>query len=356
MKVLPDNGVSQTQSAHPGKPVNPTNGNMWLQELDYTLPVIGERIEVNRFYNSINQDTGLFGLGWTTKYDEFIEGFTDPNVDASSILGVHLPDGRVDYFGRTSSTGAYFELIAGNGDQLVKTTNGSYTLNFKDGRIHQFDAIGKLLWQKDRNGNQTTLSYDINNHLTGVTDAFGHVLTLTTNLNGDGTVTQISDTTGVIADYEYYTGTTELKAVTYHDGSKYKFEYVDKTIGGQVKTYLATVKDALDNVLETHLYDDGTGYATTSEIAGSNEKYVFNYDHIHDQAPYTAVSHKKNIGDPDIVTKYYFDQSRQRNLITKIEGICGCGGSGSEVTTYEYDNRLNPTKIMDAAGHSTIYT
>ena len=36
-----------------GEPVNVTNGNMWLEQTDYSLPGIGEPIVINRFYNSI---------------------------------------------------------------------------------------------------------------------------------------------------------------------------------------------------------------------------------------------------------------------------------------------------------------
>lgn len=52
-----------------GDPVNVTNGNMWIEHKDYNLPGIGENIEINRFYNSIIQTSGHFGLGWSTKYD-----------------------------------------------------------------------------------------------------------------------------------------------------------------------------------------------------------------------------------------------------------------------------------------------
>ncbi len=53
-----------------GGPVNVTNGNMYLRQMDYQLPGVGEAIGVSRTYNSISQSIGLFGLGWTTVYDE----------------------------------------------------------------------------------------------------------------------------------------------------------------------------------------------------------------------------------------------------------------------------------------------
>ncbi len=36
-------------------------------------------------------------------------------------------------------------------------------------------------------------------------------------------------------------------------------------------------------------------------------------------------------------TKYYYTRKYGTNLVTKMEGVCGCGGGGSEVTQYFYD-------------------
>jgi YD repeat-containing protein len=251
-----------------GEPVNVTNGNMWIEQRDYVLPGTGEVIDVDRFYNSIIQSSGLFGFGWSTKYDEYIV----PYSGGDHMLGLHLPDGRAQYFGRSETTGSYTDVTTNSGDRIDKNVDGSYTVIFRDGRTHQFDYLGRLLWQKDRNGNQSTLTYDSNNFLTSIIDSFGRSLTLTPNANG--TISQISDSIGVIADYEYYSGTALLKTVTYHDGSKCKFEYT--TIG--TKTLLTVVKDALDNVLESHAYDS-QGRAVTSEKHGGMEKYNFDFCH-----------------------------------------------------------------------------
>ncbi len=142
-------------------------------------------------------------------------------------------------------------------------------------------------------------------------------------------------------DLSSFPSTTLLKTVTYAYGSKYEVEYT--TISG--KTYLTTVKDALDNILETHQYD-ANGRATTSEKQGGVEKYKLDYTNANlPTNPYTSVTDA--LGR---ITKYYFDKSRGRNLITKTEGLCGCGGSGSEVTTFEYDANFNLKKKVDALG------
>lgn len=255
-----------------------------------------------------------------------------------------MPDGRAVYFARYSTNAPYKAALMGFYGDIVKNTDNTFTLTFKDGRIHYFSATGKLLWQKDRNENQTTLGYNGNGHLTSVTDAFGRVLTLTPNSNG--TIQSMSDSISTIATYEYFSGTTQLKTVTYNDGSKYKFEYT--TIGGKI--YLTTVKDTLDNILETHAYDSN-GRATTSEKHGGVEKYTLDYSNWTSATPHTVVTDANGK-----VTKYFFDKSKGRNLITKTEGACSCGGSGSETTNYEYDWSLNLTKKTDALGRISEMT
>lgn len=325
-----------------GGPVNVTNGNMWLEQTDYSLPGIGENIAINRFYNSIIQHSGLFGLGWSTKYDESL-WFYDNAPFGFRMIRLNMPNGRAIYFGRANTTDPFVSFTADVHGQIVKNADDTYTLTFKDGRVHKFSSTGKLLWQKDRNGNQTNLTYDINSTLATVTDAFNRTLTFTPNT--DGTISQISDSTGTVATYEYWPGTTRLKTVTYPDGSKYKFDYT--TISG--KTYLTTVKDALNNILETHQYDL-SGRATTSEKQGGIEKYTVNYINLQGGHSIVTDALKR-------VTNYYFDKSRGRNIITKTEGTCGgCGGGGSEVTQYFYDPYLNIVKKIDALSNQTLYT
>ena len=313
---------------------------MYLEQTDYSLPGIGESINLTRAYNSASDSGGLFGAGWSSGYEEKITSYL-PN---DYYLRLSLADGKAVYFGRTNLSTPFVSATKDFYGQIIKNVDNSYTLTFKDGRIHQFSLTGRLLWQKDRNGNQTTLSYNGNGQLTGITDAFNRTLTVIPNSNG--TIASISDSVSTIATYEYFPSTSFLKTVTYNDGSKYKFEYIN--ING--KTYLATVKDALDNVLETHAYDS-SGRATTSEKHGEVEKYTLDYSHWSDTIPYTIVTDANQK-----VTKYYFNKSNGRNFITKTEGVCNCGGSGSEVTTFEFDFALNLTKKTDALNQQTLYT
>lgn len=315
---LADAGVTGCNKSV-GRPVNVVNGNMYLSQPDYYLPGAGEAIVVTRTYNSLSQQAGLFGLGWTTQYDETV------TVDANNYLQLRLADGRVvgvttpDFYG-----------------QITKNANGTYTVVFKNGIVHQFNSSGKLVSQTDRNGNQTTLTYNASGRLASVTDPFGRVLVFNTNANGR--VTSIADSIGTVASYTY--SANQLLSVTYADNSAFQFSY--STVPGGLA--LATVTDALGNVIEHHDYDS-QGRATTSEISGGVEKYTLAFVSPGETDVTDALGH---------VTKYFFHRSLDRYVVTRVEGTCGCGSS--QIKSWTYDDRGNATSITDALNHTRSYT
>lgn len=299
------------------KPINVTNGNMYLQQTDYLLPGAGDAIVLTRTYNSISTRVGLFGRGWTTSYDETI------SEDSEGRLRLAMSDGHLITFATPDFFG-----------QMVKNGDGSYTVTFKDGRIHQFNPAGRLVSQTDRQSNQTTLAYDQNGKLTSVTDTFGRTLFVTTNASGR--VLSISDAMGTIANYTY--GPDDLLlSVTYADNSLFQFSYSPALL-------LTTVTDALGNVVEQHDYDP-QGRATSSETHGGVERYTLNYVSLSETDVTDALGH---------VTRYFYSNIRGRRVVVRVEGNCSCGNS--QVQTWTYDDRANVTTKTDALNHTTTFT
>jgi RHS repeat-associated protein len=238
----------------------------------------------------------------------------------SSTSSPYLPSSPLNFYG-----------------QVVKNVDNTYTLTFKDGRVHQFNTNGRLTSFADRSGNTTTLTLDGSGNPTTITDAAGRTITLTYT---SAKVATISDSIGTIATYTYLSF-GRLDNVTYADGSKYVFTYL--IVGNSF--YLGTVKDALNNVLESHTYDS-QGRALTSEKAGNGtERYTFTYV----SATETDVTDALNR-----VVKYFFDTTNGRNVVTRVEGNCGCGTS--QITNWAYDSQLNVTTKTDALNHTTTYT
>jgi RHS repeat-associated protein len=308
-----------------GEPVNVTNGNMYLEQNDYSLPSAGPGLNVTRTYNSRSQNIGLFGRGWSSTYDESI------NIITPDYVRWLKPDGQATNFIGASS----FTALEGDfHGSLIKNGNGSFILTLIDGSVRQFNLAGKLIALIDRRGNQTTLAYDGNGRLISITDPFGRVLNVT--MSSSGRVQSISDTLGNIASYTYGSS-NQLLSVTYADDSAFTFEY-----DGGLR--LATVYDALDDVIEAHTYD-AQGRAITSQRHGSVEGYTFNY---------VSSSETDVIDVLGRTTKFTFDTSKGRNIVTRVEGMCNCGGSQTQ--TWTYDSRLNVIAKTDAMGHATTYT
>jgi RHS repeat-associated protein len=306
-------------NANVGRPVNVMNGNVYLQQSDFQLPSSVGGIGITRTYNSISQDIGLFGRGWTTDFDERVA------TDANNQLELTLPDGKLVTFATPDFFG-----------QIIKNGNGTYTVTFKDGRVHQFDVAGKLVSMTDLNGNQTVLAYDGTGRLTTVTDPFGRVLTVTTN--SSGRVLSISDSMGTIATYTYTSD--RLLSVTYADNSAFQFSYT--SIPGGFG--LTSVTDALGNIIEQHDYD-AQGRATSSQAHGGVESYTLNYVSLTE----TDVTDTLNR-----VTKFFFRRIQGRYVVDRVEGLCSCGGS--QVQTWNYDDQANVTSKADALNHLTSYT
>jgi RHS repeat-associated protein len=316
-----------------GEPINVTNGNMYLQQTDYHLPGLGEGLDITRTYNSRKQTSGLFGVGWSSILDESVVAY------GNFLLRLNLPDGRAVYFERDTVGDAFDPLSTlGFHGQIVKNVDNSYTLTFRDGSIHQFNANGKLTSFADPNGNTITLTLNGSGNPTTIIDASGRTVTLT--YDSQNKIATISDSVGTIATYARLSF-GRLSSVTHGDGSKFLFTY---TISGN-NIRLATVKDALNNVLESHIYDS-QGRALTSEKAGNGtERYTLNYV----SATETDVTDALNR-----VTKYFFNTSKGRNVVTRVEGSCGCGNS--QITQWTYDDNLNVTSTTNALNHTTTFT
>src|SRR5215831_16459594 len=309
-----------------GEPVNVASGNMYIQQSDYQLASVGYGVGVARTYNSDSQVVGLFGRGWSSQYDQSIVAYD------ASLARFNQSDGRAIYFARIGATFSPREA-----DVHTQLTDGNgFTVTLKDGSFERFNLSGKLLSIADRTGNTTSLSYDVNGHLSSIRDPFGRTLVINTDANG--LVTSISDALGAIATYNYGSS-QELLSVTYADNSAFNFTY-----DGNLR--LIRVTDALANVIESHTYD-GSGRATSSEQHGGVDDYSFNY--VSDSE--TDVT--DGLGR---LTKYTFERSKGRSVVTRVEGLCGCGGNSSQIQTWTYDDQLNVSSRTDALGHLRTYS
>jgi YD repeat-containing protein len=150
-------------------------GDTYIKEADVRIPGLGGGLTLIRTWNSVwpanegGARVGIFGLGWTSSFEESIY------VGSDGYMKYARADGGFWSFGFVSqnSNNTVTFGVAGPANQTatLTQTTGNWTLAFKNGEQRVFDGTsGKLLSITDRNGNTTQLTYDASYRLATVTD------------------------------------------------------------------------------------------------------------------------------------------------------------------------------------------
>ncbi len=241
-----------------GAPLNIADGNVWIEQRDYSVPGLGGGLQLSRVWNSrlafaaTPTLAGMFGSGWRSTYEEQLTSL------GSGSLMYWRGDGGGWTF--TYNSGPHYYSVSSPPNvraQLVSNPTGGFTITFADGTQKVFNTQNLLAALIDRNGNQTTLAYDSSNRLTSVSSPGGRTLTFTYgDPNNPMQVTTAQDSVGTVATY-IYGSSSQLSTVIYPDGSAFKFTY-------DPNSNISTVTDSLNNLLESHLYDaQGRGLTAT---------------------------------------------------------------------------------------------
>jgi YD repeat-containing protein len=263
----PDNGSNLGPSdcnLKTGTPINLTNGNVWVQQRDYSLPGLGGGLALVRTWNSLlgtagpPNVAGMFGQSWRSTYEETVAG-PDSNDNVKYWRG----DGSAWTFAYNGALNVYSLLAPPNvRAQLVSNPTGGFTLILADGTQRVFNAQDQLAAIIDRNGNQTTLAYDSSNRLISATSAGGSTVTFTYGNSSTPTlVTTVQDSVGTVATYTY-DSSSRLTQVSYPDGSAFNFTY-DPT-----HSMLLSVTDSQGKLIEAHTYDTQNRGLTSTRANG----------------------------------------------------------------------------------------
>ena len=275
-----------------GGPVDVATGEMFYEVPD--LLVVGPvAIEIRRRYESHSTFSGPLTTGWTHSYLMRIES-------AGTNRQVFIDEeGRSIYFSQNAQGGYGTNGI----DQLTLTTPGSPTwrVTDKNQTRRDFDSSGRLTEIRDRNGNTLTFGYTGNN-LTSITDIFGRSVTLT--YDGSNRLQTIVAGTRTVT-YTYVSG--QLQRVDYPDSTFFTYEYNDPNDADN----LTAIKDALAQVVETHVYDTQDRVTHTESDGGNNS-----FDLVYDTATQTTVT---NAGTIDTV----YTHDSFSGLVTSSNGP-GC--------------------------------
>ncbi|WP_020391989.1 LamG-like jellyroll fold domain-containing protein, partial [Kribbella catacumbae] len=233
------------------KPYDPAIGNYTTSALDIVVPVAGPELNVARTYNSLDpRRDGLFGAGWSSRYDMrlVIEN------DGSAL--VTYPDGRQVRFGKNAD-GTFAAPRGAKSVLTASTANGPWTLQIAPGTRYEFAAgTGKLSKIHSTLGKPLALTYRANGTLEAAVSQDGAGRKLTFNWTADNkhvasVSTQPVNGTPLTWTYEYSgdaltkSCNSEQKCTTYGSaqGSHYRSAVLDSRPDG----YFRLSDDGADN-------------------------------------------------------------------------------------------------------------
>ncbi len=328
--------------AQAGQPINLTNGNVWITHRDYSLPGLGGGLAIERTWNSLWANyrdalpaSGMFGDSWRSPYEERLMSFDTDFVKYYRVNG----DGW--WFQWNTSTQNYQLTNPPNqhGSLVFDTGTSRYTITFMDGSKRVFDGSGYLTTIVDRNGNQTSITYDGSRRITQVVDAASRTLTFAyANASFPLLATSALDATGNIANYAY-DASGRLSQVARSDGSQFNFTYDSNGL-------ITAVTDAQSKVLESHTYDTSRRGLTCQRVGGVDLVTV-SYPST------TSTTLQDSLGNG---TTYNYISRGFSQFISSVSGPTCASCGAANTTSFAYDVNGNRTSSMDANGYVTNYT
>src|SRR5947207_7932511 len=246
-----------TSSCQVGDPCNVATGDNSHTEVDYSIG----GLRFVRYYHSLSESTmGDLSSGWTHQYKAQL-------ILVSGVpAGMLRPDGLHDSL---VHVGSYYASRTDSGIK-VQQIGTTWVANRPDGAREVYDGTTGRLLSRNDHGRVTILQY-AGDVLMGVTDAFGHALTL--QYDSQHRLSAITDPAGGLIQFTYDPGTGNLTQVNYPDGRARQYVYDNFNL----PTYLTGIIDENGVRFSTYQYDP-QGRAIASQEAGGANAVTLGYN------------------------------------------------------------------------------
>ena len=314
-------------------PVNLSTGNFIYDRTD--LEVDGrEAFVFRRFYNAINDRSGVLGKDWNHNYEVHLE-FTD----GEAVL--LREDGKEERFFWEKDR--YLSLFASEGT-LEKAEDG-YTYRTREQKVYRFDREGMCLETETLLGSLITFTYEEGSpfRLVKVEKDTGEFFAF--SYGADGMLEHVKDHAGRSLSYKYQGGL--LKEVRLPDGNTFRYGYTPQGKLEHVENQsgIVTVENFFDEEHRTTLqkFPDGTQmsyvYDEEKKSVELTERNGSRVTYVHDDK-YRDVKHIHSNGEEC----FAYNQNNQKTLYVDRLG---------NKTQYAYDPVGNLVRVIDALGNKT---
>ncbi len=297
-----------------GDPVNTATGSYTEAVSDAALPGAGVSFDFQRTYNSAAAGTsGSLGPGWSEPYamSLSVSGDTVTFTSEGGAKGIFTRQADGSF---TSPPGVRAQLAA---------VSGGYTLTLPDQQVNFFGSEGRLTATRDRNGRGLAFAYT-DGQLTGITDAGGRSIAVAHDPT-TGNISTLTLPDGHTVGYGYDTA-GRLSTVTDTSGQT-------TTYGYDSEDRLITVTSPGGHQQVKNSYDPSSGRVTSQTQDNGTEVKI----------AWDAEQGLATTTEGDRVSKDYYSGNV---LIAHVDATGG-------LTTYTYDDQLNPTSVTDPNGHTT---
>ena len=307
-------------------PVECATGDFVESQTDVSIGGRGIGLNLTRGYSAqaaaAAVSPGPFGYGWTSTFRERL-----------TIAG----GGEAVTFVRGNGSAVPFSHVGGSAysapswaqETLSGTPEAGFTLLRPDQVEMQFSGAGVLEAIVDRNGNETTLSYDPEGRLEAVTDPGGRQLVFA--YNEAGFVKSVEDPMGHVVSYAYEGG--NLASVTLPGTVSPRWQY--KYDGSH---RITSVTDGRGGKT-TNEYDGSARVVSQTDPTGRTQ--TFKYEAFH-----TTITNKAT----GAVTDEWFNSNNQPYSVTR-----GYGTPDATTETFGYDGAGRLVRVTDGNGHTTTY-
>ncbi|NMV37953.1 RHS repeat domain-containing protein [Ralstonia insidiosa] len=330
----PPTPLPPVQACAVGHPVIPGTGTKILLETDSGGSI---DLPVTRSYrsNSVfasNGGAGQWVFNWQRQLDTKFLTYVAPQISALRS------DGSMLIFLKTGANwvaSGTQDTLQAMTDANGKVTGWRYGVT-NTGAVETYDANGKLLSIRERNGRTTSLTYNSTAQLTQVTAPSSRSLTFA--YDAQGRVSSVTAPDNAITQYGY-NANGMLTTVTWPDNTTRQYVYEDS----QFPTALTGVIDEAGVRYATYAYDD-QGRAITSELTAGADRYQFQYQ-ANGQTIVTQPS--------GTTSTYTFLKQNGVLLPTGVSAPCPTCGNTAQSTSYDANN--NPTSKTGYDGSTTTY-
>jgi len=309
------------------------------EEIFEDFSIVSNDIDLtfNRYYDSNNIDSGIFGTGWKASF----EGSCATAENNSKIVKIYGQQPLI------------FKVVDGeykceySRASLTATDNG-FLLVGEDGFTYIFNTNGHLVRISDKNNNIVVITVNTDGKIQKVTDSVGREYTYFYGENG--LLSRITDCMQRTFNYTYDSSNRLSSVVGVMDTVTEQYEY-------NSNNKLIRVLDAFGNAISTISYQDNTG--VVSSVTDS-ESITTNYEYNHNLNSVSLLQDDVVIEEYvynryNYLTKSNTEEGLQQNFYCNSYGdiVVAENADGSKVQ-YVYDNKGNTTKIITISEDETV--